>query len=303
MLRYYRRTCCDCSRIPFFGQAQSVVLVARQPVDIEGNPSGLRTLADPAGHGRQRPLSSLAGAGHRPDRAGPDPRADRAGDDAMLREVLGIKLRRMRVVPFGLIRINLGQEAMALAHQASPGRPLHRARPLADALCERFRRFVPLIDLSGTAAAQFPRGSIEIPLFLRSGRAGIIPVERDLERLPPGVDAGGPVGVAAQPPCRGRLDRIGQLVVAGPGHLDGGPIMQAVARDHRHHRSLDRLGRFSLFRHADRNDRVVHHQVGDELVLGEAVAIALGGVDVGLEVDQGGAMPELGMPSISTGGR
>ena len=32
----------------------------------------------------------------------------------------------------------------------------------------------------------------------------------------------------------------------------------------------------------------MHDQVGDELVLGEAVAVALGGVDVGLEVDQVG---------------
>ena len=41
-------------------------------------------------------------------------------DDAMLREVLGVKLGRMRVVPFGLIRVNLGQEAIALAVNSSP---------------------------------------------------------------------------------------------------------------------------------------------------------------------------------------
>ena len=38
----------------------------------------------------------------------------------MLREVLAVKLGRMRVVPFGLIRINLGQEAMALAINSGP---------------------------------------------------------------------------------------------------------------------------------------------------------------------------------------
>ena len=41
-------------------------------------------------------------------------------DDAILRDVLEVKLKRMRVVPFGLIRVNLGQEAIALAIHSSP---------------------------------------------------------------------------------------------------------------------------------------------------------------------------------------
>ena len=57
------------------------------------------------------------------------------GDDAMLRQVLDIKLRRMRVVPFGLIRINLGQEAMAMAVNSSPDDLFTESGRLADALC------------------------------------------------------------------------------------------------------------------------------------------------------------------------
>ena len=68
------------------------------------------------------------------------------GDDAMLRDVLGIKLRRMRVVPFGLIRANLGQEAIALAINSSPEGLFTEPALLADALCDKFRRYVPLIE-------------------------------------------------------------------------------------------------------------------------------------------------------------
>ena len=69
------------------------------------------------------------------------------GDDDMLREVLGIKLRRMRVVPLGLYRINLGQEAMALAMHTDPSGAFTEGGLLAELLCERFRRFVPLIEM------------------------------------------------------------------------------------------------------------------------------------------------------------
>ena len=68
------------------------------------------------------------------------------GDDAMLREVLGVKLGRMRVVPFGLIRVNLGQEAIALAINSSPDGLFTEPTLVADALCEQFRRYVPLVE-------------------------------------------------------------------------------------------------------------------------------------------------------------
>ena len=57
----------------------------------------------------------------------------------MLGKVLGGSLRRFRVVPVGLIRVNLGQEATAFAMKASPdqlftepapsGRHVERAFP------------------------------------------------------------------------------------------------------------------------------------------------------------------------------
>ncbi len=146
VLRFYRRVL-RLSWFPFFGKSQSVVAVARQPVDIDGTRSGYERL-----------LKRLAMAvnGRFPPWRGPvigltalilTPEPIVAGDDAMLREVLGIKLRKMRVVPFGLLRINLGQEAMAMALQADPDALFTEPVQVADALCERFRRFVPLIEL------------------------------------------------------------------------------------------------------------------------------------------------------------
>ena len=61
--------------------------------------------------------------------------------------MLNLKLRRMRVVPLGLYRINLGQEAMALAMQSDPTGAFTEGGILAELLCERFRRFVPLIEV------------------------------------------------------------------------------------------------------------------------------------------------------------
>jgi hypothetical protein len=68
------------------------------------------------------------------------------GADAMLSELLGVKLRRMRVVLLGLIRVNLGQDAIALAISKDRYGLFKEPGRLADALCEHFRRYVPLFS-------------------------------------------------------------------------------------------------------------------------------------------------------------
>ncbi len=146
VLRFYRRVV-RLSRLPLIGKSQSVVVVARQPVDVDGTRAAYERLLmrlAMAANGRFPPWRGLV-IGLTALVLTPEPIV--AGDDAMLREVLGIKLRKMRVVPFGLLRINLGQEAMALALQADPDGRFTEPVQLADALCERFRRFVPLIEV------------------------------------------------------------------------------------------------------------------------------------------------------------
>ncbi len=146
VLRYYRRSV-RIGRIPLLGSAQSVVLLARQPVDIDGTQASyvrFLTRLAMAVNGRFPPWRGLT-IGLNALVLTPEPIAP--GDDDMLRAVLGIKLRRMRVVPLGIYRINLGQEAMALAMHTDPSGAFTEGGILAELLCERFRRFVPLIEM------------------------------------------------------------------------------------------------------------------------------------------------------------
>jgi hypothetical protein len=146
VLRYDRRAV-RLSWVPILGRALSVMMVVRQPVDIDGSRSGyerLLTRLAMAANGRFPPWRGLV-LGLTALVLTPEP--INPGDDAMLRQVLEIKLRRMRVVPLGLIRINLGQEAIALAINSSPEGLFPETGRLADALCEHFRRYVPLIEM------------------------------------------------------------------------------------------------------------------------------------------------------------
>jgi hypothetical protein len=146
VLRYYRRAV-RLSWVPIVGAAQSVVTLVRQAVDIGGSKAGyerfLIRIAS-AANGRFPPWRGLTigltAIVLTPEPIGP-------GDDAMLRQALDLKLRRMRVVPFGLIRINLGQEAMAMAVNSSPDDLFGESGRLADALTPHFRRYVPLIEV------------------------------------------------------------------------------------------------------------------------------------------------------------
>jgi hypothetical protein len=146
VLRYYRRPV-RWSGIPILGRAMSVVAVVRQPLDTGLSDTAytqflLRLAA--AASGRFPPWNGmvigLTGLVLTPEPIGP-------GDDAVLGRVLGTTLRRFRVVPFGLIRVNIGQEAIAFALKASPDRLFPEPERLADALSEHLRRFVPLAEM------------------------------------------------------------------------------------------------------------------------------------------------------------
>ncbi len=120
--------------------------LVRQPVDIGGTTAGYERLLTRIGmavNGRFPPWRGLV-IGLTAITMTPEP--IQPADDAMLRDVLDIKLRRMRVVPFGLVRINLGQEAIALAIKSSPDELFAEPLRLADVLTENFRRYVPAID-------------------------------------------------------------------------------------------------------------------------------------------------------------
>jgi hypothetical protein len=149
VLRYYRRPV-RLHWAPVFGRGQGVVAVARQPADLPFSADGTRaflTRLAMAVNGRFPPSLShglalgLTAVALTPEPIGP-------GDDAVLREVVtGRPLPRLRAVPLGVLRVNLGQEALALALASGPGAAFPEPAALADALTPHLRRFVPLLEL------------------------------------------------------------------------------------------------------------------------------------------------------------
>jgi hypothetical protein len=144
--RYYRRPV-RWNGVPILGRALSVVAVVRQPMELSFSDPGYKDLlvrASMAAGGRfsfwKGAVIGLTVVVLTSEPIGP-------GDDAILGQALGHSLRRYRAVPFGLIRINLGQEAFAFALRESPERLFSEAHTLADRLSESLRRFVPLLEL------------------------------------------------------------------------------------------------------------------------------------------------------------
>jgi hypothetical protein len=144
VLVYYARRA-RLGRLPILGRALGGTAVVRQPIDVDGSASGYHRLLmrlAMAVNGRFPPRQGLV-VGLTAIVLTPEPIAP--GDDAMLRQALDMRLRRLRVVPFGLFRVNLGQEALALALNTSPGDVFPESARLADLLCNELRRYVPLI--------------------------------------------------------------------------------------------------------------------------------------------------------------
>jgi hypothetical protein len=160
VLRYYFRPV-RLHWMPLLGRASSVVAVVRQPVDIGFRPDAYQiflTRLAKAVNGRFPPwaprwprVRTRSAAGGlviglttvilTPEPIGPD-------DDRVLREILGgvsVRRTRTRAVPLGLLRINLGQEALAFALAPGPAGLFFEPEALADGLSVHFRRFVPLV--------------------------------------------------------------------------------------------------------------------------------------------------------------
>ncbi|WP_435011194.1 hypothetical protein P12x_002495 [Tundrisphaera lichenicola] len=149
ILRYYWRPV-RLHWMPILGRARSVVAVVRQPVDVgvSGSSADYRAFLNRlamAVNGRFPPSRRLGfgSIGLTVVVLTPEPIA--AEDDARLEAALKAP-SRSRVVTLGLIRINLGQEAMSFQLAGGPDDLFPEPIALADELTERFRRFVPLFD-------------------------------------------------------------------------------------------------------------------------------------------------------------
>jgi hypothetical protein len=160
VLRYYWRPV-RLHRVPLLGRASSVVAVVRQPVDVGFRPDDYRTFLTRlamAVNGRFPPGTWSLRRGFKttgglvigltvlvltPEPIGPE-------DDAALAECLGgfsAPRSRTRAVPLGLLRVNLGQEALAFALAPGPAGLFKEPEALADVLSLQLRRFVPLMEL------------------------------------------------------------------------------------------------------------------------------------------------------------
>lgn len=143
VLRYYTRPV-RLSWIPVVGRALSVVVVARQPIDVGMTEEGCRTLLrrlSMAVNDRFPPWKALS-VGLTVLVLSPEP--IQPDDDAAVQKALGSR-SRMRAVPLALFRVNLGQEALAMALAQGPDGLFAEPEAVADALTSRCRRFVPLL--------------------------------------------------------------------------------------------------------------------------------------------------------------
>ena len=132
---------------PLLGRSQAVVAVVRQPVDLAGTEAGAKTLIDRvsrAASTRFPPGRTLGYGGIALTTLILTPEPIKIEDDATLAAGLRFSARS-RVVPLALIRLNLGQEAMAFALSSGPPGLFPEPLALTDALTEKFRRFVPFL--------------------------------------------------------------------------------------------------------------------------------------------------------------
>jgi hypothetical protein len=149
VLRYYCRPV-RLHWLPMIGRARALVAVVRQPVDVglTGSSTDYRAFLARlamAVNGRFPP-SHAAGWGSIGLTAvvlTPEPIA--AEDDALMKVALQASTRS-RVVPLGLVRVNLGQEAMSFQLAGVSDGLFPEPAAIADALTLKFRRFVPLFD-------------------------------------------------------------------------------------------------------------------------------------------------------------
>jgi hypothetical protein len=154
VLRYYARPV-RLSWMPILGRGLSVVAVVRQPVDLGFSAADYRKLLErvaitvnhrfppwPLGRSLSVALTTIVMT---PEPIGPE-------DDARLQQSLHINAR-LRAVPLGLLRLNLGQEAMSFAVAQGPSGLYPEPLTVADALTARFRRFVPLVADEGPGRA------------------------------------------------------------------------------------------------------------------------------------------------------
>lgn len=134
------------SRVPLFGRGMAVIAVSRHPQDLKSDVAGLKTWSErlaKAVNGQFPPWKSGRPGAILLIAVQLSPEPMRGEDEERFKPVLG-HWTGTRVVPAGIVRINLGQGAMASILAEGLPRDLPEVGQLVDSWSNQFQRFVPM---------------------------------------------------------------------------------------------------------------------------------------------------------------
>ncbi|MFM7131715.1 MAG: hypothetical protein ACKO0V_20385 [bacterium] len=134
------------SRLPLFGRGLAVLAITRHPADLRSDTAGIKAWADRlarAVNGQFPPWKRVRPGAILLIAVQLTPEPIRGEDEDRFKPVLG-QWTGTRVVPSGIIRINLGQQAMASVLAEGLPRDLPEIARLVDDWSTRFSRFVPM---------------------------------------------------------------------------------------------------------------------------------------------------------------
>lgn len=134
------------SRLPLFGRGLAVIALTRQPVDLKSDANGLKEWTERlarAVNGLFPPWKSLRPGAVLLIAVQLTPEPIRGEDEERFKPVLG-HWTGSRVVPAGILRINLGQGAMASVLAEGLPRDLPELGQLVDTWASQFQRFLPM---------------------------------------------------------------------------------------------------------------------------------------------------------------
>jgi hypothetical protein len=134
------------SRLPLFGRGLAVLAVTRHPVDLKSDTQGLKSWAQrlaKAVNGQYPPWKKLRPGAVLLIAVQLTPEPIRGEDEEKYKPVLGL-WTGTRVVPAGILRINLGQQAMASVLAEGLPRDLPEVGNLVDNWGMKFSRFLPM---------------------------------------------------------------------------------------------------------------------------------------------------------------